>query len=177
VPQRQHRHNLVTLIFNLPRGPGSALRSRRTLPLVFGTEGYAPDRPSALAHGRPAPARWRDFPRRGLPPGTAIDSGAWAAPRRLARPEMLISRHHQRARGNSGVVLNGCESVKSLTVSISPRTIGMDKGIPEGAARAFSRGFYDALGAGRSIDIAFDEGVSAMKLESYDTDHIRMLKT
>ena len=59
---------------------------------------------------------------------------------------------------------------------IASRTIGMDESISDGAAIEFSRGFYDALGAGKTIDIAFDEGVSAMKLASYETEYVRMLK-
>ena len=74
------------------------------------------------------------------------------------------------------VVLNACESVKSLTVAISPRTIGMDESIPDAAAVEFSRGFYDAVGAGKDIDLAFEEGVSAMKLASYDAGYVRLLK-
>ena len=74
------------------------------------------------------------------------------------------------------VVLNACESVKSLTVPISPRTIGMDENISNEAAITFSRGFYDAVGAGKSIDVAFDEGVSAMKLASCDAEYVRILK-
>ena len=74
------------------------------------------------------------------------------------------------------VVLNACEAVKSLTVPISSRTIGMEESIPDKAAIEFSRGFYDALGAGKSIDIAYSEGVSAMKLASYDAGYVRMLK-
>jgi hypothetical protein len=74
------------------------------------------------------------------------------------------------------VVLNACEAVKSLTVPISSRTIGMEESIPDKAAIEFSRGFYDALGAGKSIDDSFDEGVSAMKLASFDAAYVRILK-
>jgi NTP pyrophosphatase (non-canonical NTP hydrolase) len=73
------------------------------------------------------------------------------------------------------VVLNACEAVKSLKVPISSRTIGMEANIPDKAAIEFSRGFYDALGAGKSIDVAYAEGVSAMKLASYDAAYVRML--
>jgi NTP pyrophosphatase (non-canonical NTP hydrolase) len=73
------------------------------------------------------------------------------------------------------VILNACESVKSLKAPISPRTIGMDESIPDDAAVRFSRGFYDAVGAGKSIEVAFEEGVSAMKLASHDADYVRLL--
>jgi hypothetical protein len=52
----------------------------------------------------------------------------------------------------------------------------MDETIPDGAAIEFSRGFYDALGAGKGIENAFDEGISAMKLASYETGYVRLLK-
>ena len=51
----------------------------------------------------------------------------------------------------------------------------MEESIPDKAAIEFSRGFYDALAAGKTIDIAYDEGVSAMKLASYDAAYVRML--
>ena len=74
------------------------------------------------------------------------------------------------------VVLNACKSVKSLKVPIASRTIGMEKDIPDRAAIEFSRGFYDAIGAGKDIDVAFEEGVSAMKLASFKTSYVNILK-
>ena len=57
------------------------------------------------------------------------------------------------------VVLNACKSAKALTVPISPVTIGMDDAIPDETAIEFSRGFYDALAAGKDIKRAFSEGI------------------
>src|SRR5690606_1182043 len=68
------------------------------------------------------------------------------------------------------VILNACESSKSLTVPISPVTIGMDEKIPDDTAIEFSRGFYDALAAGRTIKRAFDEGIHAVSLAGQDSD-------
>jgi hypothetical protein len=33
-----------------------------------------------------------------------------------------------------------------------------------------------AVGAGKDIDLAFEEGISAMKLASYDAGYVRLLK-
>jgi len=52
----------------------------------------------------------------------------------------------------------------------------MEENIPDAAAVEFSRGFYDAVGAGKDIDTAFDEGISAMKLAQYETEYVRLLK-
>jgi NTP pyrophosphatase (non-canonical NTP hydrolase) len=73
------------------------------------------------------------------------------------------------------VILNACESVKSLSTPISTATIGMDKSIPDDTAIIFSRGFYDALAAGKSIKRAYDEGVYAVKLAGKDSDFIKMV--
>ncbi|MCA1498285.1 MULTISPECIES: CHAT domain-containing protein [unclassified Bradyrhizobium] len=73
------------------------------------------------------------------------------------------------------VILNGCETVKGMVASIADWTIGMDKKISEPAALQFSKGFYDAVGAGKSIRDAYDEGVSAMTLASHRADYVRIL--
>ncbi len=63
----------------------------------------------------------------------------------------------------------------SLTAPISPITIGMDEAIPDNTAIEFSRGFYDALAAGTTIERAFSEGIIAVKLAGLHSDFIRML--
>lgn len=65
------------------------------------------------------------------------------------------------------VVLNGCYSeVQARTIAQHiPYVIGMKQAILDRAAIAFSSGFYDALGAGRSISDAFEFGRSAIQLE------------
>ena len=65
------------------------------------------------------------------------------------------------------VLLNACYSTlqgRLLATSI-PFTIAMDTPITDGVAIAFSGGFYDALGAGHSIDFAFEEGIFSIKSE------------
>mgnify|MGYP000260870247 CR=1 FL=1 len=65
------------------------------------------------------------------------------------------------------VVLNGCYSAvqaKAISQHI-PYVIGMHQAIGDKAAIAFSVGFYDALGAGRSIEFAYKLGCSSIRLE------------
>jgi transcriptional regulator with AAA-type ATPase domain len=65
------------------------------------------------------------------------------------------------------VVLNACYSLssgESIALQV-PFTIAMEGAIADGAALEFSRGFYDALGAGKDFARAYAEGqvnVSAM---------------
>ena len=73
------------------------------------------------------------------------------------------------------VLLNACETVDALSTPISQITVGMDKSIADAAAVEFTRGFYDALGAGRSIDFAIEEGISAVKLKGRDAGPIKVL--
>ncbi len=73
------------------------------------------------------------------------------------------------------VVLNACESAKALTVPISPVTIGMDEAIPDDTAIEFSRGFYDALAAGKEVKRAYSEGIIAVQLAGMKSDFIRMI--
>ncbi|HEV7326758.1 MAG TPA: CHAT domain-containing protein, partial [Bosea sp. (in: a-proteobacteria)] len=73
------------------------------------------------------------------------------------------------------VVLNACESAKKITHSISNITIGMDETIPDDAAIAFSRGFYDALAAGKDFQRAFKEGVTAVEIAGHGGDYIKMI--
>ena len=66
------------------------------------------------------------------------------------------------------VVLNSCysETQAELIAQQIPIVIGMKQEIGDRAAIEFSRGFYDALGAGRSIDEAFRFGCNAIDLQS-----------
>lgn len=65
------------------------------------------------------------------------------------------------------VVLNSCysEAQATLIVRQVPIVIGMKRAIGDRAAIEFSRGFYDALGAGRTIDEAFQFGCNAIDLQ------------
>jgi ADP-ribose pyrophosphatase YjhB (NUDIX family) len=72
------------------------------------------------------------------------------------------------------VVLNGCYSeIQAQAISQHvDYVIGMRRTIGDQAAIAFSVGFYDALGAGRSIEFAYEIGCNAIHmagLEEYLT--------
>ena len=65
------------------------------------------------------------------------------------------------------VVLNACYSVgqgKLISLGV-PFTIGMEGPILDKAATLFSRGFYDAIGAGKDYRAAYDAGCDAIALE------------
>ena len=74
------------------------------------------------------------------------------------------------------VLLNACEAATTLCAPISPVTVGMDKSITDAAAIEFARGFYEALVAGRTIDFAIGEGISAVKLKGLDADPIKVFR-
>jgi hypothetical protein len=62
------------------------------------------------------------------------------------------------------VVLNGCysEVQANAIADYVPYVIGMGQAIPDRAAIEFAVGFYDALGAGRSVSFAFKMGCNAI---------------
>jgi hypothetical protein len=73
------------------------------------------------------------------------------------------------------VILNACNTVQSMKTAIAPYTIGMADDIEDDNATAFSRGFYDALSAGKKYDEAFNEGLTAVKLRGGSADKIKLL--
>ena len=66
------------------------------------------------------------------------------------------------------VVLNSCHSASKLAVSIAPMTVGMDDSIEDKSAIEFSKGFYDAIGAGKNLDFAVQEGISAASMKGLE---------
>lgn len=64
------------------------------------------------------------------------------------------------------VLLNGCYSASQgeAIAQHVPYVIGMRRAIGDQAAIEFAVGFYDALGAGRSIESAYRFGCSAIQL-------------
>jgi len=58
------------------------------------------------------------------------------------------------------VVLNACDSISQgrYLQGVVPYTIAMEGPIGDRAALEFSRGFYDAIGRGETIERAYDEG-------------------
>jgi hypothetical protein len=75
------------------------------------------------------------------------------------------------------VILNACYSEQQAQVlkSYIPFVIGMKSEIHNSAAIAFSTGFYQALGAGKSIPTAFNFGLSAIKGEVQKSKDIAVL--
>jgi Caspase domain/CHAT domain len=75
------------------------------------------------------------------------------------------------------VVLNGCYSeVQARAIAqYIPHVIGMRQAILDRAAIAFSGGFYDALGAGRSVSEAFEFGRVAIQLEGIPDHELPIL--
>lgn len=66
------------------------------------------------------------------------------------------------------VILNACYSVsQGQLVSLGvPYTIAMEDVLSDKAAIEFARGFYDAIGAGKEIDFAYEEGCRTVKLSA-----------
>ncbi len=65
------------------------------------------------------------------------------------------------------VVLNACYSraQAEAVAAVVPCVIGMKDAIGDRAARVFAAAFYSALGFGRSVEVAFRQGVAALRLE------------
>ena len=77
------------------------------------------------------------------------------------------------------VVLNGCYSqvqAKSIAEYI-PAVIGMNQAIGDQAALEFAVGFYDALGAGRSVEFAYRLGCSAISMAGISEEMTPVLVT
>lgn len=77
------------------------------------------------------------------------------------------------------VIFNACFSsvqAESVTQYIDV-AIGMRDSIRDDAARVFAAQFYSAIGFGRSIKQAFDQGVAALLLEGIPADDIPALFT
>jgi len=61
-------------------------------------------------------------------------------------------------------ILNACYTDIQGALGGVPYTIGMSGAISDTAATEFTRGFYDAIGAGKDIEFAFQEGCRTVKL-------------
>lgn len=75
------------------------------------------------------------------------------------------------------VVMNACYSVEQARsiVDIIDCVIGMSDSIGDEAARKFAASFYRALGFGRSVQNAFDQGVAALKLDGLPDERVPVL--
>ena len=78
-------------------------------------------------------------------------------------PEVLASMFAAHSPPIQCVVLNACYSATQgeLIAQSVPFTIAVDGLLNDTAAKEFSRGFYDAIGAGKPFDFAYGEGCRA----------------
>jgi hypothetical protein len=53
----------------------------------------------------------------------------------------------------------------------------MSEAIEDDAAIEFTRGFYDALAAGKDIEFAVGEGKTAVALKNLDNSSIKLIKS
>jgi hypothetical protein len=76
------------------------------------------------------------------------------------------------------VLLNACysEVQADAIAKYIPYVIGMNASVSDEAAIEFAIGFYDALGAGKSIESAFGFGCNAIALQNLSDDQIPVLK-
>jgi hypothetical protein len=75
------------------------------------------------------------------------------------------------------VVLNACYSnvQGELLSNCMPWAIAMEGAISDDAATEFTRGFYDAIGAGRDIEFAYREGCDRIKLKGFPDGSIPVI--
>lgn len=76
------------------------------------------------------------------------------------------------------VLLNACYSeVQAEAIAHHiPYVIGMSKDVGDTAAIEFAVGFYDALGAGKSIEFAYKFGCSSIRMAGIPEDMVPVLK-
>ncbi len=94
-------------------------------------------------------------------------------------PEALAALFEQFSDEIKCVVLNACYSEKqAIAIARSiDYVIGMQKAIGDRAAVSFSLGFYQALGAGRSIEESYQLGCVQIRLENIPEHMIPVLIT
>jgi hypothetical protein len=76
------------------------------------------------------------------------------------------------------IVLNACYSeVQAIAIAHHiPYVVGMNQAVGDRAARVFAVGFYDALGAGESIEFAYKLGRNRIALEGIPEDLIPVMQ-
>jgi len=85
-------------------------------------------------------------------------------------PRALAALFEQFSKQVQCVLLNACFSKKQASAIAKhiDYVIGMKRAIGDGAAIAFSVGFYQAIGAGRSIEDAFNLGCVQIRLQGIE---------
>jgi hypothetical protein len=63
------------------------------------------------------------------------------------------------------VLLNACGAMQGLDAPFAPLVIAMVDDVHDDEAIAFSKGFYDALAAGRAPEDAYATAVTALEAE------------
>lgn len=88
----------------------------------------------------------------------------------VIKPDALAALFEQFSSQTNCVILNACYSEKQANAIARhiDYVIGMDKAIGDKAAIAFSIGFYQALGAGRTIEQAYKLGCVQIRLQNID---------
>jgi hypothetical protein len=75
------------------------------------------------------------------------------------------------------VILNACYTHPQgqlLAIGVS-YTVAVEGPISDSGATEFTRGFYDAIGAGKGIEFAYQEGCRTMKLTGHQSSGIPVL--
>ncbi|WP_088889491.1 AAA-like domain-containing protein [Leptolyngbya ohadii] len=110
--------------------------------------------------------------------GIVLEDGSGQAT--LVRGEALakLFRYFAEKCSIECVVLNACysEVQASAIAQQVPYVIGMNQAIGDAAAREFAVGFYDALGAGESIESAYENGCISISLHGIPEDLTPVLK-
>lgn len=104
--------------------------------------------------------------------GHATPSGNLAFEDEAGKPKLISQQALANLLANFDsiecVILNACYTVKQgqlLSLGV-PFTIAMDGPISDDAAKHFTRGFYDTIGAGRDYRLAYKMGCSAIAIEA-----------
>ena len=107
--------------------------------------------------------------------GLALDNGSSKS---QLVPTKAIVDHLSRFPSIECVVLNSCysDSQAEAIVQHVPYVIGMSSAILDTAALKFAQGFYNALGADRSYEAAYENGKDAIALEGIPQSQIPILK-
>ena len=74
------------------------------------------------------------------------------------------------------VVLNACESLANFDTPLAPYTVGMESDLDDDSAVEFSRGFYDAICRGKTIEFAVGEGNRSATLKGLAAPPSRLIK-
>jgi len=74
------------------------------------------------------------------------------------------------------VVLNACESLANFDTPLAPYTVGMESDLDDDSAVEFSRGFYDAICRGKTIEFAVGEGNRSATLKGLAAPPSRLIR-